>query len=119
MGKDGRTCVGALLLCRHERGKRGLNICSANGAGSLISDSLLLTGPLNMASYFSNLSSTSTQSRFLSNKDRDSSSVSTDSHNPPSRVPSKHFSTTLSDEQKGATLNEKSPTTNTSVGLPA
>ncbi|KAH9030187.1 eukaryotic translation initiation factor 4E class II [Lactarius hengduanensis] len=70
-----------------------------------------------MAGYFSNLSSTSTQSRFLSNKDKDSSSLSTDSH-PPSRVPSKHFSTTLSDEQKAASLNEKSPT-NTSAGLPA
>ncbi|KAI9444484.1 eukaryotic translation initiation factor 4E class II [Lactarius indigo] len=61
-----------------------------------------------MAGYFSNLSSTSTQSRFLSNKDKDSSSLSTDSP-PPSRVPSKHFSTTLSDEQKAASLNEKSP----------
>src|ERR1700761_7945526 len=70
-----------------------------------------------MAGYFSSLSSTSTQSRFLSNKDKDSSSLSTDSP-PPSRVPSKHFSTTLSDEQKGASLDEKSPTT-TSAGLPA
>ncbi|KAH9070646.1 eukaryotic translation initiation factor 4E class II [Lactarius deliciosus] len=71
-----------------------------------------------MAGYFSNLSSTSTQSRFLSNKDKDSSSLSTDSP-PPSRVPSKHFSTTLSDEQKAAaSLNEKSPT-NASAGLPA
>src|SRR6266702_1497696 len=69
-----------------------------------------------MAGYFSNLSSTSTQSRFLSNKDKDSSSLPTDSP-PPSRVPSKHFSTTLSDEQKAASLNEKSPAI-TSAGLP-
>jgi hypothetical protein len=70
-----------------------------------------------MAGYFSNLSSTSTQSRFLSNKEKDPSAQSTGSH-PPSRIPSKHFSTTLSDEQKAASLNEKSPTI-TSAGLPA
>ncbi|KAF8268696.1 eukaryotic translation initiation factor 4E class II [Lactarius quietus] len=71
-----------------------------------------------MASYFSNLSSTSTQSRFLSNKDKDSSSLSTASP-PPSRLPSKHFSTTLSDEQKGASLDEKSPTVAAAAGPPA
>src|SRR6266852_4195339 len=82
-----------------------------------------------MANYFSNLSATSTQSRFLSNKDKDSQASSTtvvttttaSSYSgatpPPSRVPSKHFSTTLSDEQKGSAVREKSPATSSS-GLP-
>ncbi|KAH9976065.1 translation initiation factor eIF 4e-like domain-containing protein [Russula compacta] len=84
-----------------------------------------------MANYFSNLSSTSTQSRFLSNKDKDSSQVSSTTvvsttpgssfsgvTPPPSRVPSKHFSTTLSDEQKGTSVREKSPAAS-SPALPA
>jgi translation initiation factor 4E len=86
-----------------------------------------------MANYFSNLSSTSTQSRFLSNKDRDSSqsssttvvassattasSLLSGATPPPARVPSKHFSTTLSDEQKGTSVREKSPAAST-AGLP-
>ncbi|KAF8493277.1 eukaryotic translation initiation factor 4E class II [Russula emetica] len=82
-----------------------------------------------MANYFSNLSATSTQSRFLSNKDKDSQASSTTVVTtttassfsgpppPPSRVPSKHFSTTLSDEQKGSAVREKSPATSSS-GLP-
>ncbi|KAI9434544.1 eukaryotic translation initiation factor 4E class II [Russula earlei] len=78
-----------------------------------------------MANYFSNLSSTSTQSRFLSNKDKDSSQLSSTtvvattigSSPSPSRVPSKHFSTTLSDDQKGSSMREKSPTAS-SAGLP-
>jgi len=78
-----------------------------------------------MANYFSNLSSTSTQSRFLSNKDKDSSQVSstttvvtatTGVTPPPSRVSSKHFSTTLSDEHK-ASVREKCPAAS-SAGLP-
>jgi translation initiation factor 4E len=69
-----------------------------------------------MAGYFSNLSSTSTQSRFLSNKDKDASPPNTDSPPPPSRLPSKHFSTTLNDQQKS--LDEKSPTV-TAAGPPA
>jgi hypothetical protein len=83
-----------------------------------------------MANYFSNLSATSTQSRFLSNKDKDSQASSTTvvttttassfsgAAPSPSRVPSKHFSTTLSDEQKGSAVKEKSPTTSSS-GLPS
>ena len=79
-----------------------------------------------MANYFSNLSATSTQSRFLSNKDKDSQASSTtvvtttaassfSGPTPPSsRVPSKHFSTTLSDEQKGSAVREKSPVTSSS-----
>jgi len=84
-----------------------------------------------MANYFSNLSSTSTQSRFLSNKDKDSSQSSSTTlvtttaassslsaaTPPPARVPSKHFSTTLSDEQKGSSVREKSPAAS-SAGLP-
>src|SRR6266850_2061323 len=86
-----------------------------------------------MANYFSNLSSTSTQSRFLSNKDRDSSQLSSTTVvasstttgsslfsgaiPPPARVPSKHFSTTLSDEQKGTSVREKSPAASP-AGLP-
>src|SRR5579863_2213995 len=87
-----------------------------------------------MANYFSNLSSTSTQSRFLSNKDKDSSQSSSTTvvatsttttgsalsgvtPPPPARVPSKHFSTTLPDEQKGASVREKSPAAS-SAGLP-
>src|SRR5216683_2423018 len=81
-----------------------------------------------MANYFSNLSSTSTQSRFLSDKDKDSPSTTvvtttTTSSSlsgatpPPVRVPSKHFSTTLSDEQKGTSVREKSPAAS-SAGLP-
>src|SRR5712691_7865401 len=84
-----------------------------------------------MANYFSNLSSTSTQSRFLSNKDKDSSQsssatlVTTTAGSsslsaatpPPARVPSKHFSTTLSDQQKGSSVREKSPAAS-SAGLP-
>jgi translation initiation factor 4E len=81
-----------------------------------------------MANYFSNLSATSTQSRFLSNKDKDSQISSTTvvttttasfsgATPPPARVPSKHFSTTLSDEQKGSAVREKSPAASSS-GLP-
>ncbi|KAH9990925.1 eukaryotic translation initiation factor 4E class II [Russula vinacea] len=81
-----------------------------------------------MANYFSNLSATSTQSRFLSNKDKDSQISSTTvvttttasfsgATPPPARVPSKHFSTTLSDEQKGSAVREKSPAA-ASSGLP-
>ncbi|KAI0060725.1 eukaryotic translation initiation factor 4E class II [Artomyces pyxidatus] len=77
-----------------------------------------------MAGYFSNLSST--QSRFLANKDKDSSTTSTAMTTAPSapptaptlrpRVSSKHFSTSLAEER--AATKEKSPVAS-STGLPS
>ncbi|KAI9450757.1 translation initiation factor eIF 4e-like domain-containing protein [Russula earlei] len=64
-----------------------------------------------MANYFSNLSSTSTQSRFLSNKDKDSSQLSS------TTVVATTTGSSPSPSRKGSSMREKSPTAS-SAGLP-
>ncbi|KAI0047857.1 translation initiation factor eIF4e [Auriscalpium vulgare] len=77
-----------------------------------------------MSGYFSNLSST--QSRFLANKDKDagSSTMTTTAATPAApaptlrpRVSSKHFSTSLSDGDRGA-AKEKTPAPSTATAQP-